>query len=109
MVWDGAVWFGLVLPVNKLDRRHHVIPIRSNSVSEDGGEAVSMMAFAVILAERDCGAVHRVLILHEVLFSMRNMGLYTKRTLHDLQEEAATMLCIPDFKHSSRAYSTPQY
>ena len=54
----------VVLPINKLDRSHHEIAVWANTMSKDGGEAVSMMALVVIiLAERDRGAAHLAVIV----------------------------------------------
>lgn len=59
----GVMCYDILLPIHKLNRRDHEIAVRSHSMSEDGGDAVPMMALALVLAERDAGTVHCVVIL----------------------------------------------
>ena len=60
--WRDMRWS--TLPVHKLDRCHHVIPVWPYAMSEDGGDAVTVVALVVrVVSERDRRAAHCVLIL----------------------------------------------
>ena len=56
----------LLLLINKLNWRDHVVAVWPNSMPEDGGVAVSMMALAVVLAERKKTSAHGVVILQDL-------------------------------------------
>ena len=58
MLW--RMCYDDLLPVHELNRCHHEVAVRPNSMSKDGGVAVSVVALAVVLATRDGGAIHRM-------------------------------------------------